>query len=213
MITYIEGNLFLSTAQTLVNTVNTVGVMGKGIARDFKHLYPAMFEEYKRHCDEGTLAMGSLLLYRTAHKWVVNFPTKRHWKQASRLSDIELGLETFQRTYAEQGITSIAFPQLGCGHGGLDWESQVRPLMERYLGALPIEVFIHIPPDSPLTSSCDTGADRKLAHGVTDANAICRVPRRRVVASRGKWNWRTGGVGSFDWDRSRATDCLADAGR
>lgn len=145
MLTYIEGNLFLSTAQTLVNTVNTAGVMGKGIARDFKSFYPTMFAEYKRACDAGTLVMGSLLLYRTAHKWVLNFPTKRHWRQASRLSDIEQRLETFQRTYAEQGISSIAFPQLGCGQGGLDWESEVRPLMERYLGALPVDVFVHVP--------------------------------------------------------------------
>ncbi|MFT4037388.1 MAG: macro domain-containing protein [Thermomicrobiales bacterium] len=145
MITYIEGNLFTSTAQTLVNTVNTAGVMGKGIAKEFKTYFPGMVPEYVQRCKDGSFAHGQLLLYRTPHKWVLNFPTKRHWRNPSRLEDIEAGLATFVRTYAEQGISSIVFPQLGCGNGGLDWEGQVRPLMERYLGDLFLDVQIIIP--------------------------------------------------------------------
>lgn len=102
-----------------------------------------MFEQYRAACESGEFRIGSLLLYRSEHKSVLNFPTKRHWKGKSRLSDIELGLETFVDRYEELGISSIAFPQLGCGNGGLDWESQVRPLMERHLGNLPIHIYIH----------------------------------------------------------------------
>ena len=147
MITYVESDIFSSPAQTLVNTVNTVGVMGKGIAKTFKSIYPEMYEEYRQRCDSGDLSIGNLFLYRTAHKWVLNFPTKRHWRQASRLADISAGLDTFCQTYADEGITSIAFPQLGCGNGGLDWEGQVRPVMERSLGSLPVDIYIHVKPD------------------------------------------------------------------
>lgn len=157
MITYIEGSLFTSTAQTLVNTVNTVGVMGKGLARAFKTCYPEMFAEYAQLCAEKQFAAGQLLLYRTPHKWVLNFPTKRHWRQPSRRDDIKAGLATFVRTYAEQGISGVAFPQLGCGNGGLDWESDVRPLMEQYLADLPLDVQVYITPERADDALVDEG--------------------------------------------------------
>lgn len=144
MITYVWGDLFTSPAQTLVNTVNTVGVMGKGIAKEFKFFFPEMFEAYRDMCDRGELKVGKLLLYRTPHKMILNFPTKRHWRQRSRVADLELGLQSFVAGYERNGIISVAFPQLGCGNGELDWETQVRPLMERYLGSLPIDVYIHL---------------------------------------------------------------------
>lgn len=144
MITYVEGDLFTSPAQVLVNTVNTVGVMGKGIAKEFKAIYPDMFRVYQELCERDALTIGKLFLHRTPHKWVLNFPTKRHWRQRSRVEDIEAGLRTFVARYAEYRLVSIAFPQPSCGNGELDWETQVRPLMERYLGSLPIDVYIHI---------------------------------------------------------------------
>lgn len=144
MITYVEGDLFTSPAQTLVNTVNTVGVMGKGIAKTFKMVYPEMFVEYQRLCEEQKLTVGRLHLYPTSHKWVLNFPTKRHWRNPSRPDDIRVGLEAFVKGYEKHGVTSVSFPQLGCGNGGLDWEDQVRPLMEHYLSPLMIDVYIHI---------------------------------------------------------------------
>ena len=153
MITYVESDIFTSPAQTLVNTVNTVGVMGKGIAKTFKTIYPEMYAEYRQRCENGELSIGSLFLFRTAHKWVLNFPTKRHWRQASRLTDIAAGLDTFCQTYAAEGMTSIAFPQLGCGNGGLDWESQVRPLLENSVGLLPVDIYIHVNPDSAAGTS------------------------------------------------------------
>ncbi len=116
MIMYVEGDLFSSTAQVLVNTVNTVGVMGKGIAKEFKRIYPDMFRKYQEYCEAGRLQPGTLFLYRTRNKTILNFPTKRHWRQKSRLSDIEAGLKTFVAQYVEMGIYSIAFPQPSCGN-------------------------------------------------------------------------------------------------
>ncbi len=143
MITYVVCDLFTSPARTLVNTVNTVGVMGKGIARDFKTIYPEMFARYQELCEKGLFATGQLWLYRTPHKWVLNFPTKKHWRSPSRPDYIEAGLRKFADTYHVYGITDISFPLLGCGNGELNWETQVRPLMEQYLGKLPIDVYIH----------------------------------------------------------------------
>lgn len=144
MISYVTGNLFESPAQTLVNTVNTVGVMGKGIALTFKRIYPDMFREYQSLCDERKLTIGQLHLYRTSHKLILNFPTKEHWRRPSKLSYIEAGLHTFVRTYQDVGIQSIAFPPLGCGNGELDFED-VRRVMERFLEPLPIPVYIYPP--------------------------------------------------------------------
>lgn len=143
MITCVKANLFTSPAKTLTNTVNTVGVMGKGIAKTAKEIYPEMFREYQRLCETNQLKIGTLWLYKTPHKWILNFPTKQHWRQPSKPEYIEAGLEKFVATYASQGITSIAFPRLGCGNGELDWETVVRPLMTHYLNKLPIDIFVY----------------------------------------------------------------------
>jgi O-acetyl-ADP-ribose deacetylase (regulator of RNase III) len=144
MINYVACDLFTSPARVLVNTVNTVGVMGKGIAKDFKTIYPEMFQEYQRLCERNQFDVGQLWLFKTEHKWVLNFPTKKHWRQPSRPEYIEAGLKKFADTYHVYRITSISFPMLGCGNGELDWETQVRPLMEAYLGKLPISAYIHL---------------------------------------------------------------------
>lgn len=143
MITYVVGDLFQSPAKVLVNAVNMVGVMGKGISAEFKAHYPEMFAQYETHCRNGDLTPGRLFLYKTPHKWIVNFPTKQHWRSAARLETIEAGLQKFVGTYADQGFTSVSFPMLGTGSGGLNWENEVRPLMEAYLGSLPLMVYIH----------------------------------------------------------------------
>lgn len=143
MITYVKGDLLRSPAKVLVNTVNTVGVMGKGIAYDFKRIYPEMFSQYQHYCENGLLKIGKLWLYKTPHKWILNFPTKRHWRNKSKVEYLEAGLEKFANTYDSKGIVSISFPQLGCGNGELDWGSQVQPLMEKYLRRLPIDIYIH----------------------------------------------------------------------
>lgn len=144
MITYVSGNLFESPAQTLVNTVNVVGVMGKGIALGFKRIFPEMFREYQALCERGQLAIGTLHIYRTPTKLVLNFPTKEHWRNPSRLEYVEAGLRTFVRTYREAGIQSAAFPPLGCGNGELSFDV-VRPLMEQYLAPLTIPIYLYAP--------------------------------------------------------------------
>ena len=149
MISYVAGSLFESPAQTLVNTVNTVGAMGKGIALTFKQIYPEMFNEYRDLCEKGTLKIGSLHLYRTPHKLVLNFPTKEHWRRPSKPEYIETGLKAFVSNFEKMRIRSIAFPPLGCGNGELAFQSVVRPIMDRYLKDLPIPVFIHAPLATP----------------------------------------------------------------
>ena len=143
MILYVKGELFQSPAQVLVNTINIVGAMGKGIALNFKRLYPEMFRQYRELCEQREFKVGMLWLYRSPNKWILNFPTKKHWRYPSRVEYIEAGLRKFVQNYADLGIHSIAFPPLGCGNGQLDFEKQVKPLMEKYLRQLPIDVFIY----------------------------------------------------------------------
>lgn len=144
MINYVEGSLLESPAKVLVNPVNTQGAMGKGLAGEFKKLYPEMFRQYQDLCERKLLIIGTLWIYKTPNKWILNFPTKASWRQKSQPQFIEAGLKKFVDTYSQKGIHSIAFPQLGCGNGELDWEKEVRPLMDHYLHELPIEVYIHI---------------------------------------------------------------------
>ena len=143
MILYVKGDMFQSPAQVLVNTVNTVGVMGKGIALDFKRMFPEMFVEYRKLCESGQFDVGTLWLYKTPNKWILNFPTKKHWRQPSRVEYVEEGLKEFAATYLMMDIPSIASPPLECGNGQLDFQTQVQPLMEKYLRNLPIEIFIY----------------------------------------------------------------------
>ena len=142
MLTYLRTSALESNAQTAVNTVNCVGVMGKGIAAEYKARFPDMFKAYKAICDNGGLVPGKLWLWKGPSQWILNFPTKVHWRQPSRLEWIEAGLEKFVSEYESKGITEISFPRLGCGHGNLEW-SDVKPLMERYLSCLPISVYVH----------------------------------------------------------------------
>ena len=131
----IRGNLFDSGCDTIVNTVNCVGVMGKGVALEFRYRYPNMYEQYVRDCENGRLEPGTLTFWHESKPRVLNFPTKKHWKDPSRLSYIEAGLKAFATKYREWGIGSIAFPKLGTSSGGLDWED-VRPIMVQYLKPL-----------------------------------------------------------------------------
>lgn len=147
-ISLISGNIFNTKAQTVVNTVNSVGVMGKGIALVYKLRYPKMFDLYIEHCKKGLIGIGKLWLYKGEENapWVLNFPTKFHWKYPSKLEYIEKGLVKFLQTYSEKGITSIAFPLLGTYNGGLD-RQDVLTLMNKYLGQcnLPVEIYEYDP--------------------------------------------------------------------
>ena len=156
---FLNGNIFNSKLQTIVNTINCVGVMGKGIALVFKLRYPLMFDIYKRYCDEKLIGIGKLWLYNQQPNtpWVLNFPTKYHWKYPSKMEYIEKGLIKFSQTYKEKCITSIAFPLLGTHNGGLERE-EVKLLMIKHLSEcdIPIEVYDYDPfaPDDLLLLFC-----------------------------------------------------------
>jgi O-acetyl-ADP-ribose deacetylase (regulator of RNase III)/uncharacterized protein YwgA len=143
------GDLFESRAQTLVNTVNCIGVMGKGVAEQFKLRFPAMFEDYRSRSERKAVRLGEPYLYQDrsgAH--IINFPTKDHWRSPSRLADIERGLDYLAAHVEEWGVTSIALPPLGCGNGGLEW-SEVGPLIYHKLHGLPIDVEVYAPYSTP----------------------------------------------------------------
>ncbi len=151
MIEYVQGDILQADAEALVNTVNCVGVMGRGIALQFKNAYPANFAEYKHACDRGDVVPGRMLIYRTGAltnpKYIINFPTKRHWKGKSRLEDIESGLDALAGDIKALGIASIAIPPLGSGLGGLPWE-QVRQLIQQKIGTLEhVTVLVYEPGD------------------------------------------------------------------
>lgn len=135
MITEISGNIFDSKCQTLVNTVNCEGVMGRGIALEYKYRFPKMFDQYYDICMNGLLKTGSLLLWTGSEPWILNFPTKFRWKQPSKIEYIEDGLNKFVSSYKRKNISSIAFPQLGVSLGGLN-ESVVSELFYKYLSPL-----------------------------------------------------------------------------
>lgn len=141
-----KGNIFNSQCQTLVNTVNCVGIMGAGIALECRLRYPKMFEQYAKLCSDKQLDIGQLWLYKNPQRWVLNFPTKKHWRYPSRLEYLHLGLQKFVATYAERGITSVAFPLLGAQNGGLD-KAQSMALMQQYLSqcSIPVEIYEYDP--------------------------------------------------------------------
>lgn len=187
MLIYHRTSLMDSTAQTVVNTVNCVGVMGKGIAAEFKARFPAMFEAYQEICEQRLLEPGKLWLWKSAEQWVLNFPTKVHWRNPSRLEWIELGLQKFAAEYQRRAITEISFPRLGCGNGNLDWDD-VRPIMERYLSPLPITIYIH-------DYARDIGIPEHLEQAARVANT-CVIPE----------------VGSFDRFRCQLSSLVERVG-
>ena len=153
MITLTKGNLLESNAEAFVNTVNCVGIMGKGIALQFKKAFPDNYEAYARACKKGEVRIGRMFVYETNQmfnpKYIVNFPTKRHWKSKSKLEDISKGLDDFVRQVKKLVIKSVAIPPLGSGLGGLDW-SQVKYLIESAFEAIPdVEVQLYEPYRSP----------------------------------------------------------------
>lgn len=149
MVEVIIGDIFESKAQTLVNTVNCVGIMGKGVALEFKKRFPAMFEDYVRRCDAKEVRLGRPYLFKgMVLPWILNFPTKNHWRSVSRLQDIVEGLRYLQSHYKEWGITSLAVPPLGCGHGQLEWRV-VGPTLYRHLKAFDIPVALYAPFGTP----------------------------------------------------------------
>ena len=153
MIEYKQGNLLEENIEALVNTVNCVGVMGKGIALQFKQAFPENFKQYKKACDAKEVQPGQMFTISTGKlfpKYIINFPTKRHWRGKSKIEDIESGLKALVEEVERLDIKSIAIPPLGCGNGGLKW-AQVKPMIANALaGLLDVRVVIFEPGGSPV---------------------------------------------------------------
>lgn len=148
-----RGDMLRADVEALVNTVNCVGVMGRGVALQFKKAYPANFAVYEKACERGDMKPGRVLVFETGQltnpKYIINFPTKRHWRGDSRLDDVEAGLADLVAQVRARGIRSIAIPPLGCGLGGLDW-SEVRPRIINAFAELPeVQVVLFAPGGSP----------------------------------------------------------------
>jgi uncharacterized protein YwgA/O-acetyl-ADP-ribose deacetylase (regulator of RNase III) len=149
MIHVLSGDLFDSRAQTWVNTVNCVGVMGKGVALGFKERFPEMFIDYEQRCKRGEVRLGEPYLYKQlVEPWILNFPTKHHWRQVANLNDIIAGLQYLKSKYKEWEITSLAVPPLGCGNGQLEWRV-VGPTLYRHLQEFDIPVELYAPYGTP----------------------------------------------------------------
>lgn len=147
------GDILKADAEAIVNTVNCVGIMGRGIALQFKKAFPANFRAYALACDEGEVQPGRMFVYDTRAftnpRYIINFPTKRHWKGKSRIEDIDSGLIALAQEVRARGIKSIAIPPLGAGLGGLDW-NDVRPRIEAAMRDVPdLDVLIYLPNGAP----------------------------------------------------------------
>lgn len=147
MISYAHGNLLDTEAEALVNAVNTAGIMGKGIALMFKERLPENFVAYAEACKAGRVRTGSMFVTRVDEprgaRWIINFPTKQHWRNPSKLEWVRDGLADLREVVEERKIRSIALPRLGCGLGGLNWED-VRPLIESAIGDLDdVEIVVY----------------------------------------------------------------------
>ena len=157
MIESTRGDILNADAEALVNTVNCVGVMGRGIALQFRKAFPENFKACKAACDRQELGPGVLFVHeypeQGCRRFIINFPTKRHWKGKSRIEDIQAGLSALIRLVRDLGLRSIAIPPLGCGLGGLDWRT-VRPMIEAAFRELPdVRVFLYEPAGTSLTTS------------------------------------------------------------
>lgn len=161
-----SGNLLTADTDALVNTVNTVGVMGKGIALQFKRAHPDNYVEYRAAFERGELSIGRILVFDTGRmgpgRYILNFPTKRHWRSPSRLEDIRAGLDDLIRVVRELGLTSLAVPALGAGNGGLDWRD-VRPLIEAAAERMPgVRVVVFPPAGAPPAEAMPVGTPRPV---------------------------------------------------
>jgi O-acetyl-ADP-ribose deacetylase (regulator of RNase III) len=166
MITVTQGNLLEARAEALVNTVNTVGVMGKGIALQFRQAYPDMFRDYEKACKREEVQPGKMHIFERNTfenpKFIINFPTKRHWRGKSSLADIKSGLVALVADVRRLKIRSIAVPPLGCGNGGLSWEV-VRPLIADAFASLPeVEVQVFAPAGAPAVDEIKVATERPL---------------------------------------------------
>jgi O-acetyl-ADP-ribose deacetylase (regulator of RNase III) len=160
MIEIANGNILEADAEALVNTVNCVGAMGKGLALQFKQAFPANYKAYEAACRAGEVVPGEMFIFDNGRlnkpRYIIDFPTKRHWRDNSRIEDIQSGLRALIEDVRRLGIRSIAVPPLGCGLGGLNWRD-VRPMIENSFSELPDVSVLLFPPVRPPDAKVDGG--------------------------------------------------------
>lgn len=176
----ISGNIFTSNCQTLVNTINCVGVMGAGIALECRLRYPDMHEKYIKLCDSNQIDIGLLWIYKSTNRWVLNFPTKKHWKYPSKKEYLHIGLDKFVNTYQEKGIESIAFPLLGADKGGIPQEESLSIMMS-YLNKPSIDIEIYRYDQKAKDDLYDKTKEWLLSQDVNYISTITKLRKDYVV--------------------------------
>ena len=184
MIEFTQGDILKTEADALVNTVNCVGVMGRGIALQFRKAYPENFKAYKKACGAKEVQPGTMFVHDLNSlylpRYIINFPTKRHWKNKSKIEDIQSGLEDLVTVVRDRQICSIAIPPLGCGLGGLNWE-QVRALIINAFQALPdVKVLLFEPMGAPVASVM--AKETKVPNMTVGRAALLGLMRRYLAA-------------------------------
>ncbi len=149
MIEFVHGNLFDAEVEAITNAVNCGGVMGKGIALEFKRRYPDAFAAYKRVCDTGQFRLGQVFIFdrgeSVSPRYIVHFPTKNHWRDSSQIEDIETGLKSLVSELYRLQIDSIAIPALGCGLGGLEWTGVRQEIEKAFASCITVKVLVFLP--------------------------------------------------------------------
>ena len=178
MITFTQGNLLEADVEAVVNTVNTVGIMGKGIALMVKEQFPDNFDDYARACSAGGVVIGKMFVTESTElfgpRWIINFPTKTHWRVKTKIEWIEEGVKDLVRTIREKNIRSIAIPPLGCGNGGLEWHA-VRPVIVSALEEIEdLNAIVYEPTSQYLNVAKRTGVEK-----LTPARALVAEMVRR----------------------------------
>ena len=177
----LSGNIFTSTCQTLVNTVNCVGVMGAGIALECRLRYPEMHTKYVQLCGEHQIDIGMLWIHKSPDRWILNFPTKKHWRYPSKKEYLHAGLEKFMNSYQKKGIESIAFPLLGADKGGIPHEESLG-IMRSYLDEADIVIEVYRYDQKAKDDLYDKTKEWLLAQDIDHISEASKLRRNYVAA-------------------------------
>ncbi len=203
MIRFVHGNLFESKAEALVNTVNCVGVMGKGIAYQFKRAYPSMFADYMAKCRRHEIRIGQVATFRDGGKLIINFPTKDHWRAPSRLEDIKVGLTSLRAVIITEQVASIAVPPLGCGNGGLHWPLVKKAIVEALQVLNDVDIAIYEPGEH-FESELAQAPRVSLSHFVLAAIRVALTKPTKLNIQKAAYFFNTyAGVDYFEFTRHK----------
>ncbi|CNL09887.1 macro domain-containing protein [Yersinia kristensenii] len=185
MIKFTSGNMFDVGANILINTVNCVGIMGAGVALAFKYKYPVMFEDYKSACDKGLVSPGNLHIWSDGCQTIINFPTKRHWKNKSKYEDIQLGLIALKKYLSTITNSRVVLPALGCGHGGLDWSIVSKMILDS-LNDIDSEILVFEPNDSRNISKIENKKPKPVNLSTLKKIGVMEVSRYEQLGFTGQ---------------------------